>query len=86
MKLIDNEDQALTTHAKGKNKRKIHDHPHKTQGFKRPKKYFSNYEWFTCHKLGHIAINYPMNAEIVKKMKRFQAHDDEDSDQQFEEE
>ena len=40
----DNEDQALTTHAKGKGKSKSHDHPHKTQGFKRPKKDFSNYE------------------------------------------
>ena len=34
--LNDNEDQALTSHAKGKHKRKSHDHPHKTQGFKRP--------------------------------------------------
>ena len=46
----ENEDQALTFHTKGKNKRKIHDHPpRKTQGFKKSKKYFSNYECFTCH-------------------------------------
>ena len=38
----DNEDQSLTTHTKGK--RKSHDHPHKTQGFKRSKKHFSNFE------------------------------------------
>ena len=30
VKLNDKEDQALTTHAKGKYKRKSHDHPHKT--------------------------------------------------------
>ena len=85
MKLNDNEDQALIAHAKGKYKRKSHDHPHKTQGFKRPKKEFSNYECFTCHKLGHIAITCLMKAERVKKMKRFQAHAAEDSDQEVEE-
>ena len=76
----------MTTHTKGKNKRKSHDHPHKTQGFKKSKKDFSIYECFTCHKLGHIAINYPMKAERVKKMKIFQAHGAEDSDQEVEEE
>ena len=80
----DNEDQALIAHAKGKYKRKSHDHPHKTQGFKRPKKDFSNYEWFTCHKLGHIAINYPMKVERVRKMKIFQAHATKDSNQEVE--
>ena len=37
-KLNDNEDQALTAHTKGK--KKSHDHPHKTRGFERPKRYF----------------------------------------------
>ena len=59
-KLNDNEDQALTAHTKGK--RKSHDHPPTTQGFKRPKRDFSNFKCFTCHKLGHIAINCPMKA------------------------
>ena len=63
-----------------------HDHTHQTQGFKNSKKGFSNYECFICHKLGHIAINCPMKAERVKKMKRFQAHANEDSDQEVEEE
>ena len=36
--------------------------------------------------MGHIAINCPLKAERVKKMKRFQAHDAEDSDQEVEEE
>ena len=81
VKLNENEYQALTTHAKGKHKRKSYDHPHKTQGFKRPKKDFSNYECFTCHKMGHIAINCHMKAERVKNMKRFQSHAAQDSDQ-----
>ena len=76
----------MTVHTKGKNKRKSHDHPHKTQGFKKYKKYCSNYECFTFHKLGDIAINCPMKVERVKKMKRFQAHVVEDSDQEVEEE
>ena len=76
----------MTAHAKGKHKRKSHDHPHKNQVFKRPKKDFSNYECFICHKLGHIAINCPMKVERVKKMKIFQAHAVEDSDQEVEEE
>ena len=38
----DNEDQALTAHTKGKIKG--HDHPLKTQGFKRPKREFSSFE------------------------------------------
>ena len=59
-KINENENQALTTHTKGK--RKIHDHPPKTQGFKIPKGDFSNFECFNFHKLGHISINYPMKA------------------------
>ena len=68
-KINDNEDQDLIVHTKGKNKRKSHDHPHKTQGFKKSKKDFSNYECFTCHKFGHIAINCPMKAERVKGLR-----------------
>ena len=63
-KLNENEDQALEIHTKGKNKRKSHDHtPRKAQGFKKSKKDFSNYEFFSCHKMGHIAINCPMKAK-----------------------
>ena len=36
--------------------------------------------------MGHIAINYPMKAERVQTMRRFQAHVAEDSDQEVEEE
>ena len=72
-KLNENEDQALAVHTKGKNKRKIYDHPpKKAQGYKKSKKDFLNYECFTCHKMVHIAINYPMKEEQVKKKnKRF---------------
>ena len=83
-KINDNEDQALTSHTKGK--RKSHDHPPKTQGFKRPKRDFSNSECFTCHNLGHIAINCSMKYKRLKNMRRFQSHAVEDSDQEFEEE
>ena len=72
--------------AHSKVRSKSHDHPHKTQGFKSSKRDFSKFECFTCHKLGHIAINCPMKVERVKKMKIFQAHAVEDSDQEVEEE
>ena len=63
-KLNENDDQALEVNTKGKNKRKSYDHPpRKDQGFKKSKKDFSNYECFTCHKMGHVAINCPMKAE-----------------------
>ena len=68
VKLNDNEYQALTTHAKGKHNIKSYDHFFKTQGLKRLKKDFSNYECFTCHKLGHITINSPMKAERLLKI------------------
>ena len=68
-KLNENEDQGLKSHTKFK--RKSHDLPPKTQGFKRPKRDFSNFECFTCHKLGHIAINCPMKEERIKNMRRF---------------
>ena len=75
----------MVIHTKGKNKRKSHDHPpKKTQGFKKSKKYFSNYEFFN-HNMGHIAIKYPMKVEQVKKKKIFQAHAAEDNDQEDEE-
>ena len=74
----------MTAHTKGK--MKSHDHPPKNQGFKIPKRDLSNFECFTCHKLGHIAINCPMKEERIKKMRRFQAHVAEDSDQEVEEE
>ena len=82
--LNDNEDQALTSHTKGK--RKSHDHPTKTRWFKRPKRDLSRFECFNYHKIGHIAINCPFKAERIKKIRRFQAHAVEDSDQGEEEE
>ena len=71
---------------KEKNKRKSYDHPPRnTQGFKKFKKDFSNYECFTSHKMGHIVINYPMKVEGFKKKKIFQAHAVEVNDQEDEE-
>ena len=75
----------MAVHTKGKNKRTSYGHPpRETQGFKKSKKDFSNYECFTCHNMGHIDINFPMKAERVKKKKRFQAHAAEDNDQEDE--
>ena len=61
----------------------VSDHPpRKTQGFKKSKKDFSNYECFTCHKMGHIGTNFPMKEErFKKKNKILQAHVVEDNDQ-----
>ena len=45
-------------------KRKNYDHPpKKVQGFKKNKKFKKDllgYEFFTCHRMGHISINCPM--------------------------
>ena len=83
-KLNDNEDQALTSHTKGKIK--SHDHPTKIRWFKIPKRDFSIFECFNYHKIGHIAINCPFKEERIEKIRRFQAHAVEDSDQGEEEE
>ena len=66
----------------GKNKRKSYDHPpRKTQWSKKANKDFSIYEFVTCHKMAHIAINCPMKVERVnKKNKIFQAHVVEDNE------
>ena len=87
VKLNESEYQALEVHTKGKNKRNIYNHPsRKVQGFKKNnkfKKYFLGYECFTCHKMGHISINFSMVAEqLKKKNKRFQAHAAEGNDQE----
>ena len=74
----------MKSHTKGK--RKSRDHPPMTQGFKRPKRDLSNFECFTCHKLGHIAINCPMKEERIKKMTMLEAHAAEESDQEVEDE
>ena len=86
-KLNESEYQAPTVYTKGKNKRKSYDQPlRKVQGFKKNKKFkkdFSGYECFTCHKMVHISINYPMRAgQLKKKNKRFQAHAAKDNDQE----
>ena len=44
------------------------------------------WDTWTCHNMGHIAINCPMKAERVrKKNKWFQAHVAEDNDKKDEE-
>ena len=76
----------MAFHTKGKNKRKKYDHPPiNPQGFKKSKKYFSNYECFTCHNMGHNVIKCPMKPEKFKKKKIFRAHDVEYNDQEDEE-
>ena len=86
----ENEGQDFSSHTKGKNKRKIYDHPpRKTQGSHKNKKVdkdLSSYECFTCHKMVHISINCPLKAEQLKKRnKRFQLHVAKDDDQEYEE-
>ena len=87
----ENQDQDFVVHIKGKNKRKSYDHPpKKVQGLKKnnkAKKEFSNYECFTCHKMGHISKNCPILREkqLMKKNKIFLAHVVEGNDQEYEE-
>ena len=71
-KLNDNEDEALASHAKkGKNKRNDRDQsPRRNQIFQRntnPKMEFSSVECFTCHNMGHIAINFLLKQYQFKK-------------------
>ena len=76
----------MKTHAKkGSNKRKLRDQsPKINQKFQRnsrPKRDFSSFECFSRHNMGHIARNYPLKAEQLKKRnKKFHAHAVEDDD------
>ena len=63
-KIYDIEDQALVPHANnGRNKRKNQGSPsERPQDFKRgkrPKKDYSYFECYACHKMRHIAKNCP---------------------------
>ena len=55
-----------------------------SQEFKRNKnfkKYYSSYECYTCHKLGHISIYCPHNTnKFNTKNKKFHAHAIEEND------
>ena len=69
-KLNDKEDQALATHAKKeKNKRKDRGpstrRPQGSRIDKRTRRDFSSFECFTCHKMGHIARNCPLQEQKV---------------------
>ena len=74
-KLNDNEDQALTVHAKnGRNKRKSQGSPSRRPPYfkigKKPKKDYSSFEFYSYHKMGHIAINCPLKKYQFKKKNR----------------
>jgi hypothetical protein len=84
-KLGDEENQALASHArKVKRKKEVHSHktPHGLQKTHKFKKDFSNYMCYTCHKMGHIAINCPNSkGQVTKgKYKRYHAHVAEDDE------
>ena len=79
-KLNDHEDQSPTTHTKiGRNKRKNQGSPpRRLPEFKskRPKKYYSSFEFYSCHKMGHIAKNYPLKKnQFKKKNRKYHAHE-----------
>ena len=79
-KLNDNEDQALEAHAKNEiNKRKDRGSPpRRSQELKRgkkPRKDYSYFKCYTCHKLGHIPRHCPINKDKFKKKNRkFHSH------------
>ena len=70
----------METHAnKWSKKGKVHDQsPRRNKKFRRksrPKREFESFECFTCHKMGHIAINFPLKEKQLKKRnKKFHAH------------
>jgi hypothetical protein len=87
--LLRDEDQALDSHAKGREKKshfqketRIHKESHSPKRFQkyhkgqRKGKYFSSYQCYHCDKMGHIAKNCPAGREEYKRRnnKRHHAH------------
>ena len=69
----------------GRNKRKDRGYPTsislKLKRGKKFKKDYSSYECYTCHKLGHISKNCPLNKNKFKKKNgKFHAHATEEND------
>ena len=84
-RLVANDDQALTTHAK-KDRSKREDHPHISpkifQKNHRPQRDKSNLRCFTCDEKGHFAKDHPRNKGSPKanKKKRHHAHTTKDDE------
>ena len=85
--LLREDDQALAIHTKGRKqsnfKKDIHKPSEKKFQKKRvnnQKKYYSKYQCFNCHKIGHLARECPSPKK--KKNKRHHAHLVEDEDEE----
>ena len=81
--LLREDDQALAIHTKGRKKSNFKKGSHKPSKKKfqnkrinNQKKYYSKYQCCNCHKIGHLAREYPSPKK--KNNKRHHAHLDED--------
>ena len=79
-RLNDNEYQPLSTHTKnGRNKRKSQGlSPRRSLDFKKnkkPRRDYSSFECYSCHKMGHISRHCPLKKDQFKKKNRkYHAH------------
>ena len=94
--LLKEYDQSLSTHTKIRRiqynfKKEIHKESYPPKKFQRTRgnnqrKKYSNLQCFNCNKIGHIAMNCPLNKEEYKKRnKRHHAHLAEGEDEEEEE-
>ena len=85
-RLNDNEYQALVTHSKNeRNKRKSQGSPSRRppdfKRGKRPRNDYSSFECYSCHKMGHIARNFPLKKDrFKKKNQKYHAHAAEENE------
>ena len=77
-KINDNWDQALATHIKnGRNKRKSQgSSPRRSPDFnKKPRRDYSSFECYSCHKMGHIYRHCTLKKyQLKKKNQKYHAH------------
>ena len=79
------DDQAVATHTKEINQsnfKRSNQRPSKKKFQKRKKKDYSKYEFYNCHKIGHIARECPSLNNNKKNNKRHHAHLAEDENEE----
>ena len=83
--MCEDDNQALTTHAKkGKTKKEEHSYkkPKRFQKNDRPQKEYSNVKYYSCDEKGHLEIDFPKSKIHGNKgnKKRYRSHATEDNE------